>query len=144
MRKTFVHYLGIALGILSAVNAVITDPTNKVHMAVFGAGGLVTIVGSIIAGLSHSKAVNVATITSAGSQFAAKLPQIEADLSTVSSFVQQEWPATKTAIAQVQNRVGAVEQSVQGLAPASLVAQTKTAVISELATAANNVAPPAA
>ena len=60
------------------------------------------------ASCSMTKELHVATIEQAGSDIAAQLPQLKADLSKTVSFVETDLPGLKAQLAAVDAKVAAV------------------------------------
>lgn len=95
-------------GIASAIEGVVT-PGSTAHTAVYGGGGIIIALGGTITKLLHDKGLHIATIQAAGADIADQLPQLKTDLATAIDFVEQDVPALKGAVNNVQSRMSAVE-----------------------------------
>ena len=101
-------------GLAAAITAVVQNGSTE-HSAVVGLGGAGLALVSSITKLLHDKGLHVATIQAAGSDIAAQLPQLKADLSKTVSFVETDLPGVKGVIDDVTKRVSALEAKVPDL-----------------------------
>lgn len=97
---------GIVAGVLSAVEGVLT-PGTTAHTAVYGGGGIIVGLGSVLGKLFHDKGIHVATIQQAGSDISASLPELQHDASIAASLVD-EIPGLHGKIADLEAKVAAV------------------------------------
>lgn len=101
---------GLVGGVLSALEAVLT-PGTSVHTAVYGGGGIIAALVSILGKLFHDKGIHVATIQQGVKDIAQVEPAVSADLSTLRNFIETDWPASKALIQEATARVSALEAS---------------------------------
>lgn len=99
---------GIVGGVVSAVEGAVTSGTPE-HAAIYGGGGLLVGLVSVVAKLFHDKGIHIATIEQAGSDIAAQLPQLRTDLSKTVGFIENDVPGMKSLIDSLGSRVSALE-----------------------------------
>jgi len=114
IQSVGVHVVGIVAG-LGMVVAAFAQNLDNSKTAVSAGAGTVLALGSIVAKLFHDKGVNVATIQNAGSDFAAALPSLTSDLTSVKTFIENEWPASKAVLTEATGKVGALETRVAAI-----------------------------
>jgi hypothetical protein len=102
---TFLPGLGTAV-------AGFAQNTNGVRSAAMGGIGLAVSLVSTIFKLLHDKGLHIATIQAAGSDIAAQLPQLRADLSKTVSFIEQDVPGVQSLLSSLGSRVGTVEARI--------------------------------
>lgn len=124
-------------GLASAVTA-ITQGGSTSHQAIFGLGGGVLSLVSTLGKLFHDHGLNKASLAAAGSDIAAQLPQLKADLSKSVSFVEQDLPGVRSVIDSVTSRVTALEAKVPDLAG---IEATVRNVVQSIFTATQQAAP---
>lgn len=118
--------------LLSAVVTFI-QPTSTVHQAVFGGGAAGVALLSTLGKLWHDGSLNKATLATAGSDIAAALPTLRADLSKAVSFVEEDLPGVKVDLTGLASRLTAVEAKVTSAVPdAAGIEATIRAVLTEM------------
>jgi hypothetical protein len=103
-----VTFLG---GVASAVEGVVTSGTAA-HTAVYGGAGVLLALGGTLGKLFHDKGLHVATITAAGSDIAAQLPQLKTDIATAVGFAEKDVPELQGVIKEITPRVAALEAKI--------------------------------
>lgn len=98
---------GAVSGAASAVQAIASSGTDM-HQAVFGGGGILLALGSVIAKLKHDQGIHIATIQQAGSDIAAQLPQIKVDLARTIDFIEHDVPGAHDVVTALQNGASAL------------------------------------
>ena len=111
---------GIVAVALSAVEGILT-PGTSVHTAVYGGGGLIVGLVSVIGKLVHDKGIHVATIQQAGSDIAADVPELKLNLDKVLSFAESDFPGLKDRIDALEVKASSI---VAPLAPDATAIET--------------------
>lgn len=98
-------------GLASAVTAITTSGSTA-HQAIFGLGGGLVALLSTLGKLWHDGKLNEATLANAGSDIAAALPSLRADLTKAVSFVESDLPGVKGLLSGLEARITAAEGKI--------------------------------
>lgn len=108
LKKEWPHVAALTAGLGTAVAGFVQNQ-GGVKEATMGIAGLAVAGVSTVAKQLKDGKVDAATVEAAGSDLTKQLPSLRADLANVASFVETEWPASKTLISDLSTRVAAVE-----------------------------------
>lgn len=142
LRSAAAPVVGVIVGVLAAAAAV-AHPGSSVHTAVFGGGGLLTVLGTVAGKLYHDRGVKMANLQAGATDLIHSLPTLRSDLASVKSFVEGEWPASKAVINDSVAKLVGVEEKVESLPGVADVRKLIDATLVEKAVAAAASAPPA-
>ena len=132
---------GVLAGLGPLVQQLVENP--KAPNGIVMAAGLAASTVSVIAKLFHDHGLNKATLAAAGSDIAAALPQLKADVGTAVSFVEQDFPGVKSFMTSAEARLHALETRVPDLAGIESVVRNVLGNVLAPPPAAAPVAPPA-